>query len=95
MNFNLTAMTQTVITLLTTVGLKLLGAIAIWIIGRWLINFALRLIGGALTKHKLDPTLKLRGTSGSGGRCHWHGVVRAASELCRRRVSRDPPAIQG
>jgi small conductance mechanosensitive channel len=57
MNFNLTAMTQTVITSLTTVGLKLLGAIAIWIIGRWLINFALRLIGGALTKHKLDPTL--------------------------------------
>ena len=57
MNFNLTAMTQTVITLLTTVGLKLLGAIAIWIVGRWLINFALRLIGGALTKHKLDPTL--------------------------------------
>ena len=57
MNFDLTAMTQTVITLLTTVGLKLLGAIAIWIIGRWLITFALRLIGGALTKHKLDPTL--------------------------------------
>src|SRR6201987_1514906 len=57
MNFDLTAMTQTVITLLTTVGLKLLGAIAIWIVGRWLLNFALLLIGGALTKHKLDPTL--------------------------------------
>src|SRR6201987_1229693 len=57
MNFDLTAMTQTVITLLTTVGLKLLGAIAILIIGRWLITFALRLIGGTLTKHKLDPTL--------------------------------------
>jgi small conductance mechanosensitive channel len=50
MNFNLTAFTQTVITMLTTVGLKILGAIAIWIIGRWLITFALRLIGGALTK---------------------------------------------
>src|ERR1700756_3557714 len=57
MNFDLTAMTQTIITLLTMVGLKLLGAIAIWIIGRWLITFSLRLIGGALTKHKLDPTL--------------------------------------
>jgi small conductance mechanosensitive channel len=57
MNFNLTAFTQTVITMLTTVGLKILGAIAIWIIGRWLITFALRLIGGALTKQRIDPTL--------------------------------------
>jgi small conductance mechanosensitive channel len=57
MNFNLTAITQTVTTMLTTVGLKILGAIAIWIIGRWLIAFALRLIGGALTKQKIDPTL--------------------------------------
>jgi small conductance mechanosensitive channel len=37
--------------------LKILGAIAIWIIGRWLIAIALRLIGGALTKQKIDPTL--------------------------------------
>jgi small conductance mechanosensitive channel len=43
--------------MLTTVGLKILGAIAIWIIGRWLIAFALRLIGGALTKQRIDPTL--------------------------------------
>ena len=57
MNLNLTAMTQTVTTMLTTVGLKILGAIAIWIIGRWLIAFALRLIGGALTKQRIDPTL--------------------------------------
>jgi small conductance mechanosensitive channel len=57
MNLNFTAMTQTVTTMLTTVGLKILGAIAIWIIGRWLIAFALRLIGGALTKQRIDPTL--------------------------------------
>jgi small conductance mechanosensitive channel len=57
MNFNLTAFTQTVTTMLTTVGLKIVGAIAIWIIGRWLITFALRLIGGALTKQRVDPTL--------------------------------------
>jgi len=37
--------------------LKILGAIAIWIIGRWLIAFALRLIGGPLTKQRIDPTL--------------------------------------
>ena len=57
MNLNLTAMTQTVTTMLTTVGLKILGAIAIWIIGRWLIALALRLIAGTLTKQKIDATL--------------------------------------
>jgi small conductance mechanosensitive channel len=43
--------------MLTSVGLKILGAIAIWIIGRWLIGFALRLIGAALNKQRIDPTL--------------------------------------
>jgi small conductance mechanosensitive channel len=57
MNFNLAAVTQTITTMLTSVGLKILGAIAIWIVGRWLIAFALRLIGGALSKQKIDSTL--------------------------------------
>jgi len=57
MNVNLSAMMQTATTMLTTVGLKILGAIAIWIVGRWLIGLALRLIGSALTKQKIDPTL--------------------------------------
>jgi small conductance mechanosensitive channel len=57
MNVNLSAMMQTVTTILTTVGLKLLGAIAIWIVGRWLIGLALRMIGSALNKQKIDPTL--------------------------------------
>src|SRR5271169_6035257 len=57
MNYNFSAMMQTVTTTLTSVGLKLLGAIAIWIIGRWLISFALRLIDSALRKQKIDPTL--------------------------------------
>jgi small conductance mechanosensitive channel len=43
--------------MLTTVGLKILGAIAIWIIGRWLITFAVRLIGSALTRQNIDHTL--------------------------------------
>ncbi len=41
MSFNFTAMMQTVTVVLTAVGLKILGAIAIWIIGRWLIGLAL------------------------------------------------------
>ena len=57
MNFNFSAMIETATTLLTTVGLKILGAIAIWIVGRWLIGLSLRLIGSALTKQKIDPTL--------------------------------------
>jgi small conductance mechanosensitive channel len=57
MNVNLSAMMQTVTTTLTTVGLRLLGAIAIWIVGRWLIGLVLRMIGSALGKQKMDPTL--------------------------------------
>jgi small conductance mechanosensitive channel len=57
MNVNLTAMTQTVTTTLTTVGLRLLGAIAIWIIGRRLIGIVLGILGRALTKQSMDPTL--------------------------------------
>ena len=57
MNVNLSAMMQTLTTTLTTVGLRLLGAVAIWIVGRWLIGLALRMIGSALRKQKIDPTL--------------------------------------
>ncbi len=57
MNFNLSAMMQTVTAVLTAVGLKILGAIVLFMIGRWLISLALRLIDGALRKQKIDPTL--------------------------------------
>ncbi len=57
MNFDLTAMKLTVTTMLTAVGLKILGAIAIWIVGRWLIGLVLRMLGSALRKQKIDPTL--------------------------------------
>ncbi|PYX34778.1 MAG: mechanosensitive ion channel protein MscS [Acidobacteria bacterium] len=57
MNVNLTAMTQTVTTTLTTVGLRLLGAIAVWIIGRRVIGIVLGVLGRALTKQSMDPTL--------------------------------------
>jgi small conductance mechanosensitive channel len=57
MNLNLNAITQTVASTLTAVGLKLLAAVVIWIVGRWLIGMALRLIGSALTKQRIDSTL--------------------------------------
>jgi small conductance mechanosensitive channel len=39
------------------VGWKILGALALWLIGRWLISFALRLLGRALTRQNFDATL--------------------------------------
>ena len=53
---------ETVWTFLSTqgidFGLKLMGAIAAWIIGRWLIGFATRLVRRALERGgKIDPTL--------------------------------------
>jgi len=54
--------TETIWTFLTTqgadFGLKILGAIAAWIVGRWLIGLAVSLIGRGLEKGKrVDETL--------------------------------------
>ena len=57
MNVNIDSLKQFVLTNLTDLGLKILGAFALWIIGRWLINVAVRLIGRALTRQKIDSTL--------------------------------------
>jgi small conductance mechanosensitive channel len=43
---------------LTTFGLKAAGAIAIWIIGRWLIGLAVRLLSSALDRQRVDATLQ-------------------------------------
>lgn len=44
-------------TLAVALGIRVLEAIALWIVGRWLIGIALRMISGAMTKQKIDPTL--------------------------------------
>ena len=49
--------TNTLIDVGTRFGLKLLGAIAIWIIGRWVIGFVVRLLQRTLTRQNVDPTL--------------------------------------
>jgi len=54
--------TQVILDFLTTqgadFGLKILGALAAWIVGRWLIGIALRLMGAALKRGgKVDQTL--------------------------------------
>jgi len=43
--------------LLIALGIRILEALALWIVGRWLIGFSVRLIGRAMTRQKIDPTL--------------------------------------
>src|SRR5215471_18724536 len=49
---------ETASTQLTTFGLKVLGAIAVWIIGRMLIALLSRLLSSALDRQHVDPTLQ-------------------------------------
>ena len=49
---------DTASTQLTTFGLKVAGAIAVWIIGRWLIRLAARLLSRALDRQHVDSTLR-------------------------------------
>jgi small conductance mechanosensitive channel len=48
---------QTGLALLTSFALKVLGAIVLWFIGRWLIRFALKIMGRALDRQDFDRTL--------------------------------------
>lgn len=57
MNLNVNSLRQYVATTLTDLGLKILGALALWIIGRWLIGLVTRMIGKGLTRQKIDATL--------------------------------------
>jgi len=41
----------------TGVGLRVIGAIILYIVGRWLIGFAVGLVRKGLTRQKLEPTL--------------------------------------
>ncbi len=38
-------------------GVKVIGAIVVWIVGRWLIGLTGRLVSAALNRQKVDPTL--------------------------------------
>ena len=50
-------MGATATAVLTAFGLKVLGAIAAWIVGRYLIRLAIRLTQAALARQSVDPTL--------------------------------------
>lgn len=54
---NLQNITDTLLVWLAAFGLKILGAIALWVIGRWLIHFAVGLIVRGLKKRPIEPTV--------------------------------------
>jgi small conductance mechanosensitive channel len=44
--------------ILVAFGLKVIGAIIVFIVGRWLISLATRLMGSAMTRQHVDPTVQ-------------------------------------
>jgi small conductance mechanosensitive channel len=51
------ALVTSATTVLTAVAWKVAGAVVLWLVGRWLIAFAVRVLGRALANQHLDPTL--------------------------------------
>jgi small conductance mechanosensitive channel len=54
---NIESIKETILVAGTAFMLKVLGAIALWIVGRWLIGFAVKLVKRALQRQSIDPTL--------------------------------------
>ena len=46
-----------IVTTATDVGIKIIAAIAFWVIGRWLIGVAVGLVRASLERQKVDPTV--------------------------------------
>jgi small conductance mechanosensitive channel len=57
MAMDVNALIQNVSVTLVAVAWKLAGALALWLVGRWLISFALGLLGKALARQQFDVTL--------------------------------------
>jgi small conductance mechanosensitive channel len=51
------ALIQSTAVTLMAVAWKVLGAVALWLLGRWLIRFTLRLLARTLARQNVDPTL--------------------------------------
>lgn len=46
-----------IVTAATELGIKVLAAVAFWVIGRWLIGVAVGMVRSSLEKQKVDPTV--------------------------------------
>lgn len=53
----LTNVANSATSILIAIGLKLIGALLFWIVGRWLIQFAISLLSRSLKNTTIDPTL--------------------------------------
>ena len=51
------ALAQTAASTLVAAAWKVAGAVILWLVGRWLIGFALRLLRRTLVSQSFDPTL--------------------------------------
>jgi small conductance mechanosensitive channel len=54
---DMNAVMQTTTAVLVAAAWKLAGAVILWLVGRWLIGFALTLLGRALERQQLDVTI--------------------------------------
>lgn len=52
------SLTHTITDKAVTIGLMVLGAIVVWVVGRWIINFIGRVARRAMEKRNFDPTLE-------------------------------------
>ena len=57
MTIDWTQLTQQLADTALWIGLRLMGALAVWIVGRALIGLAVRLVSAALEKQHVDPTI--------------------------------------
>ena len=57
MEFDLDSIVQTGTALLTALGLKVIGALIAWLVGRALIKFGVRLMTAALNRQRIESTL--------------------------------------
>jgi small conductance mechanosensitive channel len=48
---------QVITTYAIAIGFKIIGANVFWLVGRWLISLAVRLVSNALERQRVDPTL--------------------------------------
>jgi len=56
-SIDLAVIQEHIINTAADVGIKVLGAIALWVIGRWLIGLALRMVRSGLERQQIDPTV--------------------------------------
>ena len=57
MNIDMNALLQNVVAVLTTVGLKVIGAIIMWYVGRLIINMVVGIVDRSCQSQKIDPTI--------------------------------------